>query len=299
MQASRDAARNLRRGAMYMVGSSLLFAGMGVAVKYAAAALSNETIVFFRSAAGLVAILPLALHRGLPALRTEHLGLHAVRGLAGLAAMYCFFFAIAHLPLAEAVLFNYATPLFVPFIAFVWLRERFAARLWVFIGVGFVGIALILKPTPATFNPVSLIGLSAGLFAAFAMVTIRRLTRTEPSFRIVFYFGVVATIVSAVPLAWAWRTPPTTLWAVLMAMGVLGTGAQLLLTRAYALAPAAMVGPFTYTTVVFAALFGAVLWQEQLDIMAVLGIGLVCAGGVLVLRYAPLPRPIAAALTSE
>lgn len=299
MQASRDAARNLRRGAIYMVGSSLLFAGMGVAVKYASASLPNETIVFFRSAAGLVAILPLALHRGLPALRTEHLRLHAVRGLAGLAAMYCFFFAIAHLPLAEAVLFNYATPLFVPFIAFLWLRERFAARLWVFIAIGFVGIALILKPTPATFDPVSLVGVAAGLLAALAMTTIRRLTHTEPSFRIVFYFAVVSTAISTVPLLWAWQTPPAALWAVLIAMGILGTGAQLLLTRAYALAPAAAVGPFTYATVVFAALFGAVLWQEQLDIMAVLGMGLVCAGGVLVLRYAPLPRPIAAALTSE
>ena len=299
MQASLDAARNLRRGAMYMVGSGLLFAGMGIAVKYASASLSNETIVFFRSAAGLVAILPLAFHRGLPALRTEHLGLHAIRGLAGLAAMYCFFFAIAHLPLAEAVLFNYATPLFVPFIAFLWLRERFTAKLWVFIAVGFVGIALILKPTPATFNPVSLIGLSAGMLAAFAMTTIRRLTRTEPSFRIVFYFAVVSTAISAVPLLWAWETPPAALWAVLIAMGILGTGAQLLLTRAYALAPAAMVGPFTYSTVAFAALFGAVLWQERLDPMAVLGIALVCMAGMLVLRLSPLPRPIAAALTSE
>lgn len=299
MHASPDAARNLRRGALYMVGSSLLFAGMGIAVKYASASLSTETIVFFRSAAGLLAVLPLALHRGLHRLGTQHLGLHMLRGLAGLAAMYCFFFALAHLPLAEAVLFNYATPLFVPFIALVWLRERFRARLWVFISIGFVGIAFILKPTPASFNPVSLIALSAGLFAAFAMVTIRRLTHTEPSFRIVFYFGAVATAVSAVPLLWAWQTPPAALWAALIAMGILGTGAQLLLTRAYALAPAAMVGPFTYTTVAFAALFGAVLWQERLDPIAVLGIALVCMAGVLVLRFAPLPRPVATALTSE
>ena len=299
MQASPDAARNLRRGALYMIGSSLLFAGMGIAVKYASTALSNETIVFFRSAAGLLAVLPLALHRGVERLRTEHLGLHLLRGLAGLAAMYCFFFAIAHLPLAEAVLFNYATPLFVPFIAWLWLRERFAPMLWIFISIGFVGIALILKPTPATFNPVSLIALAAGLCAALAMVTIRRLTRTEPSFRIVFYFGAVSTLVSAVPLLWAWQTPPAALWAVLVAMGILGTGAQLLLTRAYALAPAALVGPFTYTTVAFATVFGAVLWQERLDGMALSGIALVCVAGVLVLRLAPLPRPIATALTSE
>lgn len=299
MHAALDAARNLRRGAMYMVGSSLLFASMGMAVKYASSSLPNETIVFFRSAAGLLALLPLVLHRGLKSLRTQHFRLHATRSLAGLAAMYCFFFAIAHLPLAEAVLFNYATPLFVPFMAFLWLRERVPAILWVFIAVGFLGIALILRPTPATFNPVSLVGLAAGLFAAFAMVTIRRLTRTEPSFRIVFYFGVVSTAVSAVPLLWAWQTPPPALLAVLIAIGVLGTGAQLLLTRAYALAPAAMVGPFTYTTVAFAALFGAVLWQERLDTIALLGIALVCVAGILVLRFAPLPRPIATALTSE
>jgi drug/metabolite transporter (DMT)-like permease len=276
---------NLRRGALYMLGSALLFAMMGALIKIVSTRLPNEMVVFFRSALGLLVLMPWLWHRGLHRLRTRHFGAQAARALAGLAAMYCYFYAIAHMPLAEATLLNYSTPLFVPFIAALWLGERVPARLgWVLV-VGFAGILFILRPGLALFTPVALIGLSAGVFAAVAMVGIRRLTRTEPAARIVFYFSAISTAVSAVPLLWAWQTPDPGLWVLLLMMGMVASLAQLLLTRAYASAPAAQVGPFTYATVLFAALAGWVFWGEVPDGYTFLGAGLVVLGGVLAIRY--------------
>jgi len=278
-------ADNLERGALYMIASSLLFAGMGGIVKIVSVLLPNEMVVFFRSAMGLMALLPWLAHRGLSSVRTHQPGAHLARGLAGLAAMYCYFYAIAYLPLAEATLLNYATPIFVPFIAFLWLRERVPRRLASAIGVGFLGILLILKPGLELFSPASLVGVASGIFAAVAMVGIRRLTRTEPALRIVFYFSLICTVISAVPLAWSWRTPAFELWAWLLAMGVLASTAQLCLTRAYAHAPAAQVGPFSYATVVFAALAGWGFWGEVPDVLSAVGALLVCVAGALAIRY--------------
>ena len=277
---------DLRRGALLMLASGLLFSTMGALVKHISAHLPNEMVVFVRSAMGLLALLPWVLHRGVGQLRTKNLRGHLGRGLAGVAAMYCYFYAIAHLPLAEAVLLNYSTPLFIPFIAALWLGERVAPRLWAAIGIGFIGVLLILKPGHDIFTPVSLIGLASGLFAALAMVSIRRLSRTEPTLRIVFYFSLVCTAVSALPLAWRWQTPDPKLWTLLIGMGALASAAQLLLTRAYSHAPAAQVGPFTYSTVVFAAAIGWMFWGETPGLLSFGGAALVCLAGILTIRVA-------------
>lgn len=278
-------ADNLRRGALFMLASGLLFSAMGALVKNVSTQLPNEMVVFFRSFMGLLALLPLVLRRGAGQLKTRNLSGHLWRGLAGVSAMYCYFYAIAHLPLAEATLLNYSTPLFVPFIAAAWLGEKISPPLWGAILTGFVGIVLILKPGLDLFTPVSLIGLASGMFAALAMVSIRRLTHTEPTLRIVFYFSAVSTAVSAAPLFWRWQTPDPGLWALLILMGALASVAQLLLTRAYAHAPAAEVGPFTYSTVVFAAVMGWIFWEEIPDILSLGGTALVCLAGIMTIRF--------------
>lgn len=280
------ATDNLKRGALLMIAAGLLFAGVGVSVRVLSQSLPNEMVVFFRSTMGLIVLLPLVWRRGWKNLGTRHWRGHLARGLAGVIAMYCYFYAIAHLPLAVATLLNYSTPLFVPFIALLWLGEGVSARLWTAILTGFVGILLILKPGMELFAPAALIGLASGVFAAFAAVGIRRLTHTEPAWRIVFYFSLTCTAVSAIPLVWSWQTPPPELWLLLAAVGALASLAQLLFTRAYAYGPAAQVGPFGYSTVVFAAIAGGVLWGEVLDLLSLTGAVLVCLGGILVIRIA-------------
>jgi drug/metabolite transporter (DMT)-like permease len=267
-----------------MVASALLFSAMGACVKLAAESLPNAVVVFFRNALGLAFLYPWLLRLGRTGLSTRHLRDHLVRGLAGLGAMYCFFHAIAHMRLADAMLLNYSLPLFVPFIERAWLGEAMPSRLWLPIGLGFGGLLLILKPGASIFQPVALVGLLAAVFAAVAQVGVRRLTRTEPITRIVFYFSVIATGASALPACWSWRAPSPQLWGVLVALGLFATFAQLLMTRAYAHAPAARVGPFVYTSVVFAGVFDWWLWRKLPDPGFVLGAALVCVAGAWTLR---------------
>jgi drug/metabolite transporter (DMT)-like permease len=278
------------RAALYAVSAELLFATMGAAIKVASSELPNEVVVFFRNLFGLAFILPWLLRRGLAGLPTRHLRYHLVRALAGLGAMYCFFYALAHIPLAEAVLMKLTAPLFVPLVAFFWLRERLPAAVAGAVVLGFVGVALILRPGLRELSPVLLVALAGGVLAAVAKTGVRRLTRTEPIARVVFYFALIATAVSAVPLAWSWVTPSAAGWGLLLLVGLLATVAQLLMTAAYSHAPAAQVGPYTYTAVLFATAYGLLFWGETLGPATVAGAALVVAAGVVTGRSRPAAR---------
>ncbi len=288
---------DLRKGALYMVATAFLFAVMGVAVKLLAQTLPNAVVVFLRNFFGLLVLLPFLTRLGPGGLRTRNLRGHLVRGLAGLMAMYCFFYAIGHMRLADAVLLNYSLPLFVPFIERAWLHEPVPASLWPPILLGFLGLVVILRPGAGVFEPVALVGLLAAVFSALAQVGVRNLTRSEPITRIVFYFGLVSTVVSAGPAALAWRTPAPALYPVLLMLAVSATVAQLLMTRAYSHAPAAQVGPFIYSAVVFAGLADWLFWGRLPDGLFVLGAALVVVASAFTLRrgrraaaVAPLPE---------
>lgn len=270
--------------AALLLASSALFAAVGAVIKLAAASVPNETIVFFRSFVGLLVLVPWLVSGGLETLRTDYPRQQVTRALAGLAAMYCFFYAIGHLPLGEAMLLNYSSPLFIPFIARVWIGEPIPPRIGWAIGTGFVGVTLILKPGLGFFSPAAIVGVCSGMLTATAMVSIRGLARYEPTTRIVFYFCAVCSAVSALPLLWAWRTPSPLVLGELLLIGLLATYSQWLLTRAYALAPAARIGPFAYSTVVFAALLGWALWGEVPDVLSAVGAVLVFTAGVLATR---------------
>ena len=269
-------------GGMLVLASALLFAGVGAIVKVAAADLPIEVVVFFRNSMAMVFFLPWLMTRQRDlSLRTGCLHLHLLRSAAGLGAMYCFFIAVKMMRLADAMLLSYTLPIFIPIIEWFWLKEPVSRQTKMAVIVGFIGIALILKPGSGLFQPAGLAGLASGLLAALAMVGIRRMTLSEPVARIVFYFTTVGTLVSSVPLAWAWETPGGHLLWALCAMGILAILAQMCLTRGYSLAPAGQVGPFTYGNVVFAALLGWLIWGETMDGLTLVGAVLTCSAGII------------------
>jgi len=269
---------DLRRGALFAVLAAAAFALMSACIKAASASVGTPVIVFFRSAVGMAVLLPWLLRHGTAAIRTRRPGGHLWRAGFGICAMYCFFYAIAHLHLAEAILLTYSTPLFIPFIGWLWIRELPPPVIFPAVALGLVGIALIVKPGAAlALSPASAVGVLSGVCAASAMVSIRRIADTEPAARIVFYFSALSTAISAVPLLWAWRTPAPAALALLVGTGVLATAGQLCLTRAYSLAPAARIGAFTYVAVVFGGLIGWALWDEAPDAASLAGMALVIA----------------------
>jgi drug/metabolite transporter (DMT)-like permease len=274
-------------GAALIVASELLFASMGAAIKLVSATLNNEMIVFLRNAVGIGLLAPIVLRNGANAtLATRVPHLHLLRASAGVAAMYCFFHALSELALADGMLLKMTAPIFIPMIAFAWLRELPGWLLILAVPVGFAGVLLVLDPR-AEINPAALIGLLGGLLAALAKVTVRRLSRTEPATRLVFYFAVLAMLISSLPLLWAWRTPSLRELGLLMLVGAAGTAGQFLLTRGYAAASAAQVAPFTYFSVLFAAGYGYLFWGEQLSAQFVAGALLIAVAGLLALRRRP------------
>lgn len=272
------------RAALLVLSSALLFALMGGFIKHLSQQLSVEMVVFFRNLFGLLVLMPWILRRGFTQLRTRHLHLHLLRSLFGLSAMYCFFFAIAHLHLAEAVLLNYTAPIYIPLLAWWWLKEPAPRNLYGALLLGFLGIALILKPGIDIFKVEALVGVLAGVLTAGAFVSLRHMAQSEPPLRTVFYFGLIATLVSAVPLLWTWQTPPAGLLLTLLLMGGVASAGQLLLTRAYTYAPAAWVGSFTYTIVPLSAVVGWWGWDETPDTLSLLGALLVVCAALVVLR---------------
>jgi len=284
---------DLHAGALYMVASALLFASMAASVRVASRELPNAPIVFFRHFIMVVFLLPWLWREGRRALETDDLPGHVVRGLAGVCAVGCYFYAIARLRLADAVLLNQSMPLFIPLVERAWLGARIPRRLWSVLALGFAGLVVILRPGTGVFEPAALVGLASAVFASISQVGIRRLTRTEPVTRIVFYFGLVGSVVALPPGAWWWKSPSAFTWAILLLMGLFATVGQMTLTRAYLHAPAASVGPFLYAGPVFAGLLDWLIWDRLPDALFVVGAAVVVLAATLALRIegarAPLP----------
>jgi drug/metabolite transporter (DMT)-like permease len=275
---------NVPRAAAFMLCAALFFALMSVTVKLLSHTLPNAVVVFLRSALSLLVLAPAALRRGASSLRTQQLPEHVARGALGMGAMYCFFFAIGKLGLAEALLLNYALPLFIPFVERLWLRERVPSGIWKPLGIGLLGLLLILKPGLGLFKPAALIGILGAVFAASAQVGVRRLALTESVTSIVFYFSLSSSLIALGPALLAWVTPNGAAIPLSVAMVASGTLGQLTMTRAYQLAPAARVGPFIYSSVAFAALLDWLLFSRHPDGPTAAGTALVVAAGILALR---------------
>lgn len=280
---------NIRLGAAYAIGSAALFASMAVLVKLTHGQLTNEQAVFIRSLVALSVIGPwLLIRHGTVGLRTHRPWDHFIRAFIGVVTMYGFFYAIRNLPLATAMLLNYSTPLYLPFISLLWLNER--PGFWVYPGaaIGIAGVACVLNPgANGWVSFPALIGALSGFGAALAMASVRRMTDTEPTTRIVFFFSLLATLMSALPLPWRWLDPSPQMWLVMIAAGLLAAFGQLALTKAYSYAPAAQIGPVIYTSVIFSALWGWAIWDDVLSGRFILGTVLIVLGSALALRSSP------------
>lgn len=287
---------DLRLGAGLAIIGALAFACASALIKVAAADLPNVMVVFLRTLFGLLALLPwLTRQRHTVDLRTQYPVGHLLRAGFGLAAMYCFFYAISQMDLASAVLLNYSQPLFIPFIAWAWLSERPPTRIYPAIALGFVGVALILKPGLGWFGSVGFVGLMAGILSATAMSAIRSMAKTEPALRIVFYFCTLSVLITCIPALLFWQTPSPRNWLAMAGAGSFATLGQITMTRAYTLAPAAHIGSLVYTTVLFAALLGWLFWGETPDLLSAIGACLVVAAAVIVVfMRRPARKPGAA-----
>ena len=272
---------NLRQAALFLLIGEALLAVMGGIIKHLSDHLPTEQIVFFRNIGGLAVLLPLILSQGTSLLKTQVWHLHLFRGLVGVSAMYCYFWALGNMPLAEAFLVKLSGPFFMPLIALLWLGERAGRYSIIAIIIGFAGVACILRPDNSAFTLIALVALLGAFLAAVAKVTIRRMSGTESSQTIVFYFGLIATIVTAPAAILNWQTPSLMVWLWIVAMSLVATIGQLALTRAYRIAPTGKVGVYVYSAVLYGALMGRIFWDEIPLWTTWLGAALIISAGLL------------------
>ena len=278
------------QGALLLALSALLFSLMGVGIREVSGGVNNETVVFFRSLVGVLFFLPLLLVKGSRPLKTTRVKAHLWRATYGLAAMYCFFYAIAHLPLADAMLFTYSAPIFTPLLAWWLLKEPLTKRMLITSAIGLVGVLLVAKPSEALFDALALVGLAASILAAFAFVSIREMSDTEPAFRIVFYFSLFSALISAIPLTWAWQPLDQHQLGLLLVIGLLATVSQIVMSKAYGLAPPGLIGPFAYLAIVFAGIVAWLRWGEMPDLTSLIGAALIFSASLLSIARRPAVR---------
>ncbi len=274
-----------------MLVSGFLFACMGVLVKLSAVYFSSIELVFYRSMIGFLIICVIVSVRHLP-LSTLYWKNHCWRGLSGLGSVLMFFYCITQLPLATAVTLNYTSPLFLALLTTMILKDHFQWLLAVAVVLGFAGVVLLLRPSLQEDQwSGGLIGLASGFFAAIAYLNIRHLGNLgEPDWRVVFYFTLISTIITSIWMLFNTFHPITPVnFLLLLGIGITATLAQLALTRAYRTGKILVVGALAYSTVVFASLWGILIWGELLSLTSWLGIGLIVAGGLLSLRASIKP----------
>ena len=287
----------LENGVKYMLISSFLFAIMGAFAKLSSGSMSSLEVVFFRNVFGVLIVgfavfkTPMVQEGGKP-------WLLFFRGFMGFVALLAFFYNIAHIPLGDAMTFSKTSPIFTAIFAYLFLSEKLSISGWLAVGVGFVGIVFITKPTGLMFSKYDLLGIFSGIGAALAYTSVRELKKYYDTRAIVLSFMLVGTIgpvllllvspyIHAPELDFILGTfvmPEGIVWFYVMGMGVFATLAQLYMTKAYGESKAGIVGAVSYTNIVFSIGVGMLLGDSFPDMVTITGIVLIVSAGLLVAR---------------
>jgi drug/metabolite transporter (DMT)-like permease len=284
---------NVFKAIALKIMSALLFAVMSALVRYLGERYPVGQIVFFRSA---VAILPVMLiyawrNELAAAVRTVRPLGHVGRGLVSVVSMFCSFSALARLPIVDATAISFAAPLITVAMAAIFLKDRVRIYRWLAVIAGFLGILVMLAPH---FDPalhVRAAGTTAGIGFAIAgafcsagsVIQTRRLTETETTSSIVFYFSLICALAGLATWPFGWLTPSWLELAALVIIGLCGGVAHILLTESYRLAPASLVAPFDYTSMVWAFLLGYLFFNELPSAFVFAGAAIIAAAGLFVI----------------
>ncbi|KAA2285852.1 DMT family transporter [Arenimonas fontis] len=267
-----------------MAASTVAFGLMAVCIRLASSQLHPFEIAFFRNFFGLVFVLPLLFRHGPGILRTSKLPLYFMRCLIGIASMLAGFWAIVHLPLAQAVALSYSTPLFVTIGAVLVLGEVVRARRWSAVAFGFLGMLLIVRPGTDAFTAASLVAVGAAVASASVAISIKFLSRTEHPDAIVLYTTLLWVPMSLLPALAVWETPVGITWLWIALAGALGSTGHMFWTRALKLGDASLLTPISFLQIVVVALAGWALFGEVLDRWTLLGAAVIFGSNVYIAR---------------
>lgn len=270
-----------------MLASTIGFGLMAICIRLASKTEPVAEIAFFRNLFGLFALLPVLLWPGLRSrqpvahvrqvLHTHQLKRYFIRCLIGVVSMWMGFWAIANLPLAQAVSLAYSSPIFVTIAAVLLLGEQVRVRRWMAVLAGFVGVLVIVRPWSHAFTTGSLVAVTAAVITAIVAIQIKQLSRNDGSDTIVLWTYLFWVPMSLPAALWFWHPPQGIAWLWLGLSGVLGTVGQLLWTRALKLGEVSALTPISFVQLVIVTIAGWLWFGESIDRWTMLGAGIIFA----------------------
>ena len=277
-----DASPLPLRAALMMILSACFFGLMAVAIRYASRQQHAFEIAFFRSLFGAMFALPLIARGGRNLLVTDKLGFYVARCVIGMLGMMAGFWAIVHLPLAQAIALSYSSPLFVTIGAVLFLGEIVRMRRWTAVAAGFVGVLIIVRPDGVAAG--ALIAVMAAALSGMTTVSIKFLSRSEPPDRIVLLTTLLWVPLSLPGAITVWRWPDAATWPWLVLSGFLGTGGHYFWTRALRLADASLLAPFSYIQLLVVTVLAWWLFGETLDGYTATGASIIIGATLYIAR---------------
>jgi len=253
---------SIARAATLVSAGSLTLVVMATLVKHLGTELPAMEILFFRSAIGLLLVLPMFARNPLEPFRTKRPGMHLVRGAVGAVGNACFFWTITHMLLADAMALQFSRPLFMIPLAVLLLGELVGLRRTAVAAIGFAGIVLYARPFSGGFEPSALVGALGALAGALVVICIKRLTTTEPTRVIMFYYAFWNAVFALIPAALFWVTPSLSQLALLTVVGFLGIAGQSMITHGLGMGEATVLVPLDYSRIVYSAVLGYLLFNE-------------------------------------
>jgi len=285
--------KNLIKAVLLKLMSAFLFAVMSVLVRYLGERYPVGEVVFFRSACAILPVVVIYAWRGEleAAIRTGRPFAHIGRGATAVGAMFCNFSSLARLPVVDATAISFVSPLITVGLSAVILKERVRIYRWSAVIIGFAGVLVMLAPhldvgssTASTTGAIgAALGLMGACFSAGSTVQTRVLTASETTSSIVLYFSLICALAGLCTWPFGWVTPTWPELAALVTIGIFGGLAHIFLTESYRLAPASLVAPFDYTSMLWALLLGYLVFQEVPSALVFLGAGIIAGAGLFVI----------------
>lgn len=276
---------NLLLGVLISLIGYFFSAMVGAMSKFVGAHISIGVILFFQNLICLLLNWPQIQSQGLKSLKTKRIGLHLLRDASGFASYLCLFAALLTTPLVNSMLLSYSEPLWIPLVAFLWLKVKMKGYIWWGILTGFLGVVLILQPSQEGFQSGALLALLSGVIASVMLIAIHRLSLTEPTHRTVFYNSLFGTIVTA---PFFFYHLPLLSWGDLPALASVGFFtylSQFLNTYSFKHGNPTTLGYYAYTVIVFSGILGWMFWGEIPNALSIFGMCLVMIGGIISIYF--------------
>jgi len=283
---SSHSAHKVRSGALVGIGLMLLgtfmFSVNDVMGKWLVATYSVGQVLLLRSIAALALLLPLMRRQNIPLAVPPQPGLHAFRILLSTCEVACFYWAVTYLPLADVMTYYLAGPIYVAAFAAFWLGEKIDKPRVIAIGIGFIGVLIALRPSPATISWPALIALAGSLFYSLLMITTRKLRDTDDGTLVLGQMlGNLIFGIAAAPFGWV--APGWLDLAGLFLLGIVSMAAHACVNRSLKIAPASVVAPYQYTLIIWAIVLGYLAFGDIVEFWTLVGAAVICTAGLALL----------------